>query len=300
MSKPVDSDRYDEEWIACAWGEDNLKELLREGELTPRPRVSRAMELCDLKPGLSLLDIACGRGEVPAIVAEKGLCAVGIDYSFAVLDMANKVKQQRGEFSPPSIDMHLVQSDACHLPFQNESFDRITMLDIVEHLTPSQLVEMFGEVKRLLKPDGYAVVHTLPNRWVYDIGYQLVRHMSRKLPKQPRSDIERQVHINEQDIIGLSSMLTSCGFQHALWLEQHIPAQARWQSSKSKLSDNRGTMYPLLSGKLGKFLELLSLTPLKLILSNDIFAVLWKDGHPGLDIPKPLGLTEKLVCRIAG
>ena len=95
MSKPVESDRYNEEWIACAWGEDNLEELLQERELIPRPRVARAIELCDLKPGLSLLDIACGRGEVPAIVAEKGLYSVGIDYSYAVLDIANKVKRKR-------------------------------------------------------------------------------------------------------------------------------------------------------------------------------------------------------------
>ena len=107
------------------------------------------------------------------------------------------------------------------------------------------------------------------------------------------------MHINEQDIIGLSNLLDTCGFQHTLWLEQLIPAQARWQSSKPKLSDNRATMYPLLSGILGRVLEWLSLTPLKLILSNDIYAAIWKDSQASLKLRKPLGLTEKLVCRVA-
>ncbi|MGI9294916.1 MAG: class I SAM-dependent methyltransferase, partial [Pseudomonadales bacterium] len=248
MPNSVDSDRYNEEWIACAWGEDNIQELLAEGELQPRPRVARALELCDLKPGLAMLDIACGRGEVPAIAAEKGLFSVGIDYSFTILDMANQVRSKRSDAHAGQFDMSIVQTDACTLPFQADSFDRITMLDIVEHLTPGQLRLMFAEVKRLLKPGGYAVVHTLPNRWVYDIGYKWFRHINHKLPTQPRSEIEQQVHINEQDIVGLSNMLGQCGLHREVWLEQFIPAQARWQSSKKGLSDNRGTMYPMLAG----------------------------------------------------
>ena len=139
-----------------------------------------------------VLDIACGRGEVPAIIADRGGYSVGIDYSFEVLDMASQVRDKRGQASNGSYDMKILQSDACSLPFQSNSFDRITMLDIVEHLTPDQLRLMFREVKRLLKPKGYAVVHTLPNRWVYDIGYKMFRFINRRLPAQPRCSRCRQ------------------------------------------------------------------------------------------------------------
>ena len=293
---PVSADRYDDEWVSCAWGEDNAAELMQDGQLSPRPRVARAVELCQLRAGDKLLDIACGRGELPAIVAEKGLHAVGVDYSFTVLSIARKVKKHRKEIAESDFDMHIVQSDACTLPFPDESFDRITMLDIVEHLTPQQLEKMFLEVKRLLKSDGFAVVHTLPNRWVYDIGYKVFRHLNRKLPEEPRSEIEKQVHINEQDIVGLAKLLRKCGLDHSLWLEQQIPAQARWQSSKSLLSDNRGQLYPMMAGNWGRCLEILSMTPLKLILCNDIFAVLWKGAAVENTINKPWSLTEKFAC----
>ena len=81
--QPVDRHTYDSDWISSAWTDSANEALLARGELTPRPRVARAMELLRLVPGLRLLDIACGRGEVPALACRAGAEAVGIDYSDA-------------------------------------------------------------------------------------------------------------------------------------------------------------------------------------------------------------------------
>ncbi|MGH8600636.1 MAG: class I SAM-dependent methyltransferase, partial [Burkholderiales bacterium] len=206
---PVDRSVYDDDWIASAWSDAANAALLRDGELIPRPRVARAMELLRLGPGMHLLDIACGRGEVPALASRAGAEAVGIDYSDASIAFAAKVRHLLREARMP--DFSLIQGDACALPFDDESFDRVSMLDIVEHLVPQQLELMFREVRRILRPDGFAIVHTLPNRWMYEIGYRLARWFWRQLPSDPRNTYEKRIHVNEQDIVGLHRMLLDVG-----------------------------------------------------------------------------------------
>lgn len=294
--KPVGAEAYDEKWLAAAWGAQSNEDFLTKEILNPRPRVARAMELAAIEPGMRLLDIACGRGEVSAIAAQAGAEAVGIDFSAASLDYAARLRlAHAGKFRG---SMTLARADACRLPFADGSFERITLLDIIEHLVPSQLEMMFREVQRLLAPGGYAVMHTLPNRWVYDITIPLLHRLWHKIPRDPRGPIDREIHVNEQDLPRLHRMLQRCGLGHRLWLEQHIPAQARWKRRNDVYGDNRDRVYPLLTGTAGRLLEMVSLTPLKLLLANDIYGIAWKDRAPAVSMP--LGLAERLVCRLAG
>lgn len=294
--KPVGAEAYDEKWLTAAWGAQSNEDFLTKEILYPRPRVARAIQLAAIEPGMRLLDIACGRGEVPAIAAQAGAEAVGIDFSTASLDYAARLQRAHtGKFRG---SMALARADACCLPFADASFERITLLDIIEHLVPSQLEMMFREVQRLLAPDGYAVMHTLPNRWVYDVTIPLLHRLWHKIPRDPRGPIDREIHVNEQDLPRLHGMLQRCGLGHRLWLEQHIPAQARWKQRNDIYGDNRDRVYPLLTGTAGRLLEMASLTPLKLLLANDIYGLVWKDRAPTVSMP--LGLTERLVCRFSG
>ena len=54
---------------------------------------------------------------------------------------------------------------------------------------------------------------------------------------------------------------------------------------------------PLSSGVAGRLLELVSMTPCKLLLCNDIFGVIWKEPKPPVGLP--WALTERLTCSIA-
>ncbi|QDX80064.1 hypothetical protein B9N43_01615 [Denitratisoma sp. DHT3] len=291
--KPVSATCYDETWIASAWGQGSIaSEVLRDIE-DPRPRVARAIELACIDQGTRLLDIACGRGEVPAIAARKGAFAVGIDFSSVSITYASEVRRGQG-----GCDKYgLLQADACNLPFADASFDRITMLDIVEHLLPEQLESMFSEVSRLLAPGGYAVIHTLPNRWVYDLTFPCLNRLSKRVPENPRGPIDSVVHVNEQDLPALSKMLDHCGLSGHVWLEQLMPAQARWNARDTRFGDQRDRLYPMLTGIWGSLLEIASQTPCKLLLSNDIYAVAWTGRQPELPT-LPGNLTERLACRI--
>lgn len=298
-NEPVDRHAYSSDWIKSAWSPAANEALLAQGDLTPRPRVARAIELLKLQPGQRMLDIACGRGEVVAIANRLGAEAIGIDYSDASIAFAGDVRRKLD--GKKAGGFQLVQGDACSLPFADASFDRVSMLDIVEHLVPAQLESMFREVKRVLRPDGFAVVHTLPNRWVYEIGYRFARIFLRRLPDDPRNPYEKQIHVNEQDVVKLHRMLNHVGLSHRLWLEQHIPAQARWHAGQAIYSDQRDKVYPMMARWPGRMLEGLSATPLRLVLSNDIFAVLWSgDTRPRAIGHLPLATVERLAAKIAG
>lgn len=293
---PVSKDEYDDSWIESAWGSKRNDELLTGGSLVVRPRMERALSLSKLESGLSVLDIACGRGEFPLLACTMGAHAIGVDFSDASIGFARDLKSSRGDQDSGSLEF--VQADACELPFADGSFDRITMLDIIEHLVPEQLEQMFLEVRRLLKPDGFAVIHTLPNRWVYDITFPLLHRISAKFPANPRGPIDSVIHVNEQDLPSLKNMLRNCGLDSSIWLEQHMAAQARWNSENDTYGDNRDSIYPMLAGTKGRLLELASMTPAKLLLSNDIFGTLWKGRKPE-KATRRLALTERLTTMLS-
>ena len=60
------------------------------------------------------------------------------------------------------------------LPFEDEYFEAITLLAVVEHLDPSSLVSLFREVYRALRPGG-SLILTTPAAW----SDRLLRWMSR-------------------------------------------------------------------------------------------------------------------------
>ena len=104
--------------------------------------------------GLSLLDIGCGTGaNLPMLRTAAGEDGrvVAMDFSPLALAFA--------QGHPESSGVQLLQGDALHLPFRNASFDRLTMLDVLEHLSDD--TRALCEVRRVLKPGG-ALVFSVP------------------------------------------------------------------------------------------------------------------------------------------
>lgn len=67
--------------------------------------------------------------------------------------------------SVSNINWHSLDlNSAPSLPFDGGYFDLVTMLAVVEHLSPSSLVTIFEEVHRVLRPGGRLVI-TTPAAW---------------------------------------------------------------------------------------------------------------------------------------
>jgi SAM-dependent methyltransferase len=60
--------------------------------------------------------------------------------------------------------LRLNLNDEPNLPFEDEYFSAITMLAVVEHLSPTSLVTLFTDVYRTLKPGGKLII-TTPAAW---------------------------------------------------------------------------------------------------------------------------------------
>jgi len=276
--QPVPPEVYDEETVLSFVGDGQYQDFIAsKGERLP-PRMARSLLLMNLRPGMRVLDMGCGRGEIVLHAAKRGAEVVGIDYSAACLTLTRRTLKVAPEKDQGQVI--LTHADATAIPFRDQVFERVLMLDIVEHLHDWQLSRALREAYRVLSPRGYLVLHTLPNRWALQYGYPLLRLLSRRLPSTPRSDVERRVHINEQDILSLKRALEEAGFAFEIWLENLTLDQATWQDEK-RFTDVRREAYPILRNPLVRAIaSLLTHTPLKLIIANDIYAIAWRaDGE---------------------
>jgi ubiquinone/menaquinone biosynthesis C-methylase UbiE len=166
-----------------------------------------------LSDGDRLLDIGTGRGELVRVAAERGAEeAIGVDYSPDAIELA----QQTLRAGDAGAAARVVLADARHIPVPDAHFDLVTMLDVVEHLTPAELEVTLGEGMRALRPGGRMFIHTAPNRFVYDVTYRLQRALRpsrrRTWPTEPRNKHELDLHVNEQTIPALRKTLRDAGF----------------------------------------------------------------------------------------
>jgi ubiquinone/menaquinone biosynthesis C-methylase UbiE len=107
-----------------------------------------------VQTGMRVLDIACGTGEPAISIAHLlagGGDVVGVDISPAPLKIAEERATQRG-----LSNVTFQQADAHHLPFADNTFDRITSRLGVMFF--SDLPRALGEMRRVLKPSGRAIL----------------------------------------------------------------------------------------------------------------------------------------------
>jgi len=227
----VPSVLYDETYFLNAC-EGYTEFLSSEGEYLSR-RLAEALSVAGIAPGMEILDVGCGRGEILLHVQRLGGHAHGIDYAAAAVQLSQQVAERKsGE------QISIYQANARQLPFGNERFDRILMLDIVEHLYPDELDTALAEAYRVLKPGGRIVVHTAPNVWYDRYAYPMVRRVRQLLgqgdnyPKNPRAflvEANVDVHVNEQSLLSLRRNLRRTGFNELkVWLS--TPPQHRHEN----------------------------------------------------------------------
>ena len=226
--QPVRPERYDKDYFLGAC-EGYTEFIASEGAHLSR-RLSQAFEVAEVAPGMRVLDIGCGRGEILGHCVRLGARAYGVDYAPVAVRMA---RQSAGAGEETLDAVGVYQANAKALPFPTASFDRVLMFDLVEHLYPWELDQALAEARRVLRPDGRFIVHTAPNVWYDRYAYPLVRLVrtlmgqGTRYPKDPRAIIPANldVHVNEQSVASLRRVLRRAGFQAQVWLD--TPPQNR-------------------------------------------------------------------------
>lgn len=135
-----------------AWRRGLVRELSRRIEATGRT-VSNT----------KVLDLACGTGDLSALLSKSGFNVVGGDFSPQMLLKA-KAKNPNIEF---------VSADAENLPFEDNSFDAVTICFGIRNFNDRG--KALAEIGRVLKPSGILAIaeFSIPERYMWKKCYTL-------------------------------------------------------------------------------------------------------------------------------
>lgn len=180
-----------------------------------------------MRSGDVVVDLGTGRGELLAVAVEAGAeRAVGIEYSPDAVAMARTTIEAHGVGDRAEV----LLADARSVPLDDGMADLVCMVDVVEHLSPLELELALSEAHRVLRVGGRVVAHTMPNRLIYDVTYraQRLRPGRRHWPADPRVELERVMHVNEQTARSLRRAFEAAGFEAEVrlgkWIHtEHVP-----------------------------------------------------------------------------
>jgi SAM-dependent methyltransferase len=102
----------------------------------------------DLASGTRLLEVGCGVGAVLAVLGQEypGVRLSGVDIEPAQLAFARVLLERSG------VEATLREADALALPFEDESFDHVWMMWLLEHIKDAPAA--LREARRVLVPGG--------------------------------------------------------------------------------------------------------------------------------------------------
>jgi SAM-dependent methyltransferase len=126
-------------------------------------------EIRDPQSAIRILDVGCGTGANLEMLANFGE-AEGVDVSDDALEFcrAKGLKAHKGL--------------AEKLPFEDESFDLVTALDVVEHLDDD--VAGLKEMNRILKKGGKTLIFVPAFMWLWGVQDDISNHRIRYTKKQ--------------------------------------------------------------------------------------------------------------------
>ena len=116
------------------------------------PRFLELLSYLKIKPGMRVLDIGCGRGELSFWAAARGAKVVAIDYSPAGIRLAREALKKLPKAVQKNVTLKL--QNAKELDFPPESFDLVLLIDVVEHLYREEQDRVFAQIASLLKRGG--------------------------------------------------------------------------------------------------------------------------------------------------
>jgi len=140
------------------------------------------------------LDVGCGPGTFIGNF-RSGLVSYGIDISARQIAYARSIYNENNHFFSMTKEKFL---------FDDEIFDVITLIEVIEHLNAEQIGVLFSECSRCLKPSGKLIIST-PN---YNSLWPALEFFVNKLSSV---SYESQ-HITKLNYSGLERLVKANGF----------------------------------------------------------------------------------------
>lgn len=117
-------------------------------------RFAASLEALHVQPGIKLLDVGCGSGVFADMAVRQGASVVAVDVNKDAVAYASDT------FGSPQTEF--INSRLDHLNFPDAHFDRISLLEVIEHIYLPQAAELLAMLRKLIVPGGLLVVST-PN-----------------------------------------------------------------------------------------------------------------------------------------
>jgi len=147
-----------------------------------------------------LLDIGCAGG---TFTNELSKCC---DAQITAVDISpDAVAYAKTKY--PHIRFQVYDADDSHLPFADNSFDTVTILETLEHvLNP---VEVLQEMKRIVKKDGQVIVLVPAENWYFRLGWAVWT----KLPGNLGGGVWDDSHVQRFDGYKLRNLMEFIGYE---------------------------------------------------------------------------------------
>ena len=204
-------------------------------------RFNKFLKVGKVRRDQRVLDIGCGRGEIIIQSAMRGAQGIGIDYSADSINICNKIKNNFPKELRDRIKFK--RMDIKKLDFPPDYFDRVFMLDVIEHLHDWEIKIALEQIYKSMKKNAIMIIHTTPNTDFYKYGYPVIRAVypilrtilppvrklidtkpnwknKKFLPKDPEEGqvYNKEGHVNEQNPKRLKRILKKWGFETKIML----------------------------------------------------------------------------------
>ena len=100
------------------------------------------------------LDLGCGNGKTVSTLIDKDMDVTGIDFSEVAVNQC-KERFPQAKF---------LVGDITRLPFEDDTFDCVTAVHVLEHLNDEQLSSTVNEIRRVLVPGGLVFIRSFTER----------------------------------------------------------------------------------------------------------------------------------------
>ena len=97
------------------------------------------------------LDLGCGNGKTASTLADMGYRVAGIDFSEEAVSLCREVLGDAGTF---------LVADVADLPFPDGSFDYVTAVHVLEHVTDWEMPRVASEISRVMRPGAWLFVRS--------------------------------------------------------------------------------------------------------------------------------------------
>ncbi len=151
LDRKLDTAKTKEEYRRMLWIYDFW------GWLTERKAAKKVLKLASIKDGYSVLDAACGTGEMLKNIVKSNPNGenIGIDISHQMLSKASKKlsKFNKGNYK-------LLEGDVLSLDFSDNSFNVLINSYMIDLLPVETFNKIASEFYRVLKTNGVVVIST--------------------------------------------------------------------------------------------------------------------------------------------